>query len=261
MAVVAAHGFLLKHGRGENEMSRRFLAELNLQPREIPRDPNNKGRVEILTPSEYKRASADRKDLDDRIKTALQEFVDNAILRPNSTQQPLWYSDPYMGLITQYKAFGYAIFNQIGGRIAHEWKHGNHRVLLAALAYVPVGMVAELLREFIQYGFEGHPKRAEWGATEYASMSAQRSGLFGPQTGTLSDIAGDIQYRRTPGTSLTGPMVGQASNIMDGKNTAGDFESALPASPLWRNHINPLGGGDTPKAANTPTSEPTEVRV
>lgn len=258
MAVVAAHGFLLKHGRGESVQSRRYLAELNLQPREIPRDPNNKHRVELLTPSEYKRASGDRKDLDDRLKSALQEFVDNAVLRPNSTQQPLWYSDPYMGLITQYKAFGYAIFNQIGGRIAHEWKHGNHRVLLAAMAYVPVGMMAELLREFIQYGFDGHPKRAEWGMTDYASMSAQRSGLFGPRTATLTDIAGDFQYNRTPGTSLTGPVIGQATNFMDGKNTAGDFESALPASPLWKNHINPLDGGE---AAPTAPSQPFEARV
>lgn len=260
MAVVAAHGFLLKHGRGESEQSRRYLAELNLQPREIPRDPNNKHRVELLTPSEYKRASGDRKDLDDRLKSALQEFVDNAILRPNSTQQPLWYSDPYMGLITQYKAFGYAIFNQIGGRIAHEWKHGNHRVLLAAMAYVPVGMMAELLREFIQYGFDGHPKRAEWGMTDYASMSAQRSGLFGPRTATLTDIAGDFQYNRTPGTSLTGPVIGQATNFMDGKNTAGDFESALPASPLWKNHINPLDGGEAAPTAKAP-SQPFEARV
>lgn len=262
MAVVAAHGFLLKHGRGESEQSRRYLAELNLQPREIPRDPNNKHRVELLTPSEYKRASGDRKDLDDRLKSALQEFVDNAVLRPNSTQQPLWYSDPYMGLITQYKAFGYAIFNQIGGRIAHEWKHGNHRVLLAAMAYVPVGMMAELLREFIQYGFDGHPKRAEWGATDYASLATQRSGLFGPQTATLTDIAGDFQYRRTPGASLTGPVIGQATNFMDGKDTAGDFESALPASPLWKNHINPLGGGEpaTPGTAK-PAHQPLEARV
>ena len=260
MAVVAAHGFLLKHGRGESEQSRRYLAELNLQPREIPRDPNNKRRVELLTPSEYKRASGDRKDLDDRLKSALQEFVDNAILRPNSTQQPLWYSDPYMGLITQYKAFGYAIFNQIGGRIAHEWKHGNHRVLLAAMAYVPVGMMAELLREFIQYGFDGHPKRAEWGATDYASLATQRSGLFGPQTATLTDIAGDFQYNRTPGTSLTGPVIGQATNFMDGKNTAGDFESALPASPLWKNHINPLDGGEAAPTAKAP-SQPFEARV
>lgn len=262
MAVVAAHGFLLKHGRGESEQSRRYLAELNLQPREIPRDPNNKHRVELLTPSEYKRASGERKDLDDRLKSALQEFVDNAVLRPNSTQQPLWYSDPYMGLITQYKAFGYAIFNQIGGRIAHEWKHGNHRVLLAAMAYVPVGMMAELLREFIQYGFDGHPKRAEWGATDYASLATQRSGLFGPQTATLTDIAGDFQYRRTPGASLTGPVIGQATNFMDGKDTAGDFESALPASPLWKNHINPLGGGEpaTPGTAK-PAHQPLEARV
>lgn len=45
------------------------------------------------------------------------------------------HSDPYTELVTQYKAFAYAIYDQIGGRISREFQHGNLRMLLPAMSY------------------------------------------------------------------------------------------------------------------------------
>src|SRR5690606_36070105 len=93
MALVSGHGFLLKHAAGDNDTSLRYLQELGLKPGDVVADPANPQRVL----------------LNGKTRRALLQFVDEAILRPNSQQVPLWHSDPYMGLVTQYKAFSYAI--------------------------------------------------------------------------------------------------------------------------------------------------------
>src|SRR5690606_29982218 len=144
MALSAAHEFLLKHARGANEHSARYLAELgvkagDIKP-EIVRTADGRERVlvKLLTAEQRKKASAEARAADDRVRQALMDFVDGAILRPNSQQSPLWHSDPFMGLVTQYKSFAYAFYDQIVGRIDVEMRNGNAKVLLAAAAYLPI---------------------------------------------------------------------------------------------------------------------------
>src|SRR5690606_30625305 len=92
MAMESGHRFLLKHAKADSDQSRRYLAELSLTPADIRPDPDKPGRVV----------------LNDKTRAALNQFVDEAILRPNTLQVPLWHRDPYLGLLSQYKAFGYA---------------------------------------------------------------------------------------------------------------------------------------------------------
>lgn len=220
MATHTAHKFLLKHGADTSEQSRRYLAELSLSPGDIVDD--GRGRVVI----------------NEKTKAAIQQFVDESILRPNALQAPLWHRDPYMGLVTQYKSFAYAIFDQITKRVGREINHGNYRVLLAAMAYLPVALMAELLREFIQYGTDGNPRRAEWDAVDYTGYAAMRTGLVGPRADIIGDVKGDVERNDLPGTSMLGPAGGQAENVLDafsGRRDLGkEFESALPASAGWR---------------------------
>lgn len=230
MAMTAGHKFLLKHAAayGTDDTSRRFLDELSLTPADIQEDPAKPGRVV----------------LNDKTKEALRQFVDEAILRPNSTQVPLWHSDPYMGLVTQYKAFGYAIYDQISSRVGRELNHGNFRVMLAALAYLPLALTAELVRELVQYGDEGNPQRKDWGVTDYTALAAERTGLLGPQAAIASDVKGDIGRRELPGTSQLGPTLGQAENAADAfegrRSLGGEVKGALPASAAWK-HRNDGG--------------------
>lgn len=222
MAMESGHRFLLKHAAADTDQSRRYLDELSLSAADIQPDPNKPGRVV----------------LNDKTRAALNQFVDEAILRPNSLQVPLWHRDPYMGLLTQYKAFGYAIFDQIGGRIGRELTHGNYRVALAAMSYLPIVLMAELLRELIQYGTDGNPQRKEWGAADYTALAVNRTGLLGPQADILGDIHGDVQRHNLPGASQLGPTLGQVGNAGDafgGRRDLGkEFESALPGSAAWR---------------------------
>lgn len=229
MAMYAGHKFLLRHAQRPNDHSARYLQELGLQPADIVEDPNNPGKVEI----------------NDKTRAALRQFVDEAILRPNSQQAPLWMSDPYMGIVMQYKMFAYAIWDQIGGRIGREITQGNMRVVAAALMYLPVIIMAELVREMIQTAGEGDDRRKDWGVLEYTKLAADRSGLLGPQYQIMGDIKGDIARSRLPGTSQLGPSVNQSSNVLDAlqgrRNLGKEFESALPGSPLYRKWNDDMG--------------------
>ena len=238
MALYAGQKFLLKHARVIDELggkanrtgaeekavqtSLRYLDELGIPREAIKELEGRPGKVEA---NEYTRA-------------ALRQFVDEAILRPNSQQAPLWMSDPYMGLVSQYKAFAYAIFDQIGGRIKHEVSRGNARVMLAALMYVPVVMAAELLREGIQTAFEGDDRRKKWGPADYAQLALMKSGLPGPRVQIGNDIWADVHRAQIPGTSQLGPTASQGGNVLnalEGKRGLGtELENSLPAAPLYR---------------------------
>lgn len=248
MALKAAHGFMLKHADMANDTSTRYMHELKIQRGDIRTetvarpDGSTFQQVKLLTP-EQRRAAYEAGDTealakDTRVREALMRFVDEAILRPHSLQVPLWHNDPYMGLFTQYKTFAYAIYDQIAGRIGREAQHGNHKVLLAALSYVPIAAAAELVREFLQYGPKGNPQRAQWGPGEYAALGAQKTGLFGPKYDVYSGVRGDLQRRSFPGSSQLGPTVGQASNVYDafeGRRSVGDeVEAAAPGAALYR---------------------------
>lgn len=218
MALISAHGFLLKHAAGSNDTSRRYLAELGLDPGDVRPDPNDPRRVE----------------LNDKTRSALLQFVDEAILRPNSQQTPLWHSDPYMGLVTQYKAFAYAIYDQIGGRISREFQHGNLRVLLPAMSYVPVVIATELLRELIQHGAEGNAQRRSWGPDDYLKLGVEKSGLLGPQYALPLDLRQDVQRGYTPGNSQIGPAASQVKNALSRQDLGKTFEDALPGSAAFK---------------------------
>ena len=266
MAVLAGHRFLIERAaqaknhmdavdlveqakgtaRGENietqaERANRYLQELGLTPEDIQTetviDPNGKERlqVKLLTAEEMKTASEEEIDANNRVRAALLQFVDEAILRPNSQQRPQWHNDPYMGLVTQYKSFAYAIYDQVWGRMMHEVEHGNNRVYFGALAYLPIVIMAEMLRNVLQGDSDD---TEDWDMIDWASLGIERAGLYSPGTGIAIDVVGDVQSGRGVLSSQIGPSASQAielSKASYGQYDLGKtFESALPASALHR---------------------------
>lgn len=242
MALTSAHHFLLKHGSSSDATSQRYLRELGLQPGDIKADPAAttidgapRQAVLLMDAAMLKRATPAQREADARVKSALMQFVDDAILRPNSQQVPQWHSDPYMGLVTQYKAFSYAIYDQIVGRIDNELKNGNSKVLLAAASYMPIIIAAEILRDVAQGDSED---KDEWGPDDYLLMGVEKSGLYSPAFGALTDAADDVRNDRLPGSSNIGPTASQARNVTQALNGHRDlgkeFESALPGSAWYR---------------------------
>lgn len=259
MALTSAHSFLAKHGNASGDTSRRYRDELGLQKGDVSiatvvgADGTRRRQVKLLTPEELASATPEAKAADARVKQALMQFVDEAILRPNSQQVPLWHSDPYMSLFSQYKAFSYAIYEQILGRMNVELQNGNGKVVLATIAYLPIVIAAELLRNVFQGDEED---TADFGPGDYLALGVERSGLYPPVAGVVHDTVEDVRAHRTPGSSQIGPTASQARNIVaatQGRRDLGkEFESALPGSALYKKWND--GRGEAP-ATNEPKPE------
>lgn len=218
-ALAMGHRFLIRHKDGKG-VSARYLDELGLKPSDIVEQD---GFVVM----------------NEKVRDALLQFVDESILRPDPSQRPLWMSDPNYMLISQYKSFTYAFQNTILKRISVEFREGNYQPLLLALAYVPVMLAAELLRELIQHGPDGDPRREEWGVADYAWHATERTGMLGPREFVL-DAASDPKYGAWPGTSFLGPSVAQARSLASDKAPGRKVEEALPGSSVWKHHV-PMG--------------------
>lgn len=257
MALTSAHQFLMKHGNANGDTASRYRDELGLKKGDVSiinvtgGDGTKRRQVKLLSPEDLANATPEAQAADARVKQALMQFVDEAILRPNSQQVPLWHSDPYMSLFSQYKAFSYAIYEQILGRMNVELQNGNSKVVLATLAYLPIVIAAELLRNVFQGDEED---TADFGPGDYLALGVERSGLYPPVAGVLHDTVEDVRANRTPGSSQIGPTASQARNIVSatqGRRDLGkEFEAALPGSALYKKWNDGPATSDTAPEPN-----------
>lgn len=245
-ATETANKFLLRHANDPTTHSARYLDELGLKPSDIKEDPEHPGYVKLTT----------------KVEKAIYQFVDESVLRPVATQRPLWHNDPHFAVLAQYKGYLYSFYNTVVQRMLHEAHNGNFRGLMPIVGYMGVTMAAELLREMVQYGPGGNPRRKDWDAADYLALSADRSGLLGPKLGILEDSLTDVERGNIPGQSITGPAVSQAGELL--KTVAGrrSFDStavhALPGQSIYKGWLShgdtagvPATGADARAAAGT----------
>lgn len=245
MALSMGQHFLLKHAEGAEpgpNGSARYLRELGVQASDVKRDPL--GGVKLLSEDELAKATPEARAADDRVRTALNRFVDESILRSDVSQHPLWMNDPAFRLISQYKAFQYAFGDQILGRLHHELQYSNLHVLGPALAYLPVTLAAETLRGFAQYGPGGNPHHKDWTPAEELAFLNQRSGILGPRfTQLAKGYAGEGSSYADMLDLPAGPSVSQAHEVLRTAEGKQSFKrtaiDALPASTLYHNWSSP----------------------
>lgn len=246
VGLAGAKVFLEKHGTGEyNRHSLRFLRQLNLTPADITLED---GKLKLLSheqrkalqnstiPSEH--AEYQR---DERVRAALNRWVNEAILRPDAAQRPIWASDPHWMLVFHLKAFVYAFHDRILKRVYNEALEGNATPLVTLGAYVPVMIGADALRAVIQGlldGDDADDPRAGWDIWDHAWSGTQRSGLTGLGQFAI-DAAQDIEYGDTGLESLAGPTLQQAKDLVKLFGENGDekawkrFVQALPANSVY----------------------------
>jgi hypothetical protein len=250
MAMHSAHGFLARHATRPNEHSERYLRELGLKPGDVQVEMvmNPQGRM-----VERVKLDTGRPEVDARVKDAIVRFIDDAVLRPNPIQSPLWHADPYMGLVTQYKGFLYAMWDQVGRRISTEVKNNNALgMFVALLAYAPVAIMAMLMREQIQYGENGNPNRANWDVEDYTAAALYNSGMFGPSSAFIGSAYDDVTSARVPLLSQLGPSAQQATDVVAtvaGQRNAGEtLQEALPGQVVFEKRFGTeaaRSGGDS----------------
>lgn len=232
MAVDAAQGFIKRHDTKPNKHSERFLKELGLQSGDIKYSTN--GKVKVLTYEQYQSATESEQQRDDRIKSAIAEFVDTSILRPSPSQRPAWASDPHFALLFHLKSFMYSFQKTI---INPSWKeikeHGNLAPLIAMGMYVPAGIAVGLIKDmFKTFGDDEDDwtpdYKENWGIGDYMLDGVEKSGLTG-----ITQPIFDARRSSEFGGSWVGGLFGPALEPWDTFNGL-----PLPLNYTWNNLTN-----------------------
>ena len=206
--------FILKHAKNPTERSERYLRELGLTKADV--DAWVKGGKKLSTPEGQK------------MKLAVQRFVESSILRPNAAERPVWASDPRWALVWQLKSYFYAYSKVITGGVLREAKsrakEGEGGIEeatatlavfgLTAVATMPLAMLGMELREYVKYGAAWalpgidakqryfRTDRMDW--DEYLFETIDKSGFLGPLSlGVMANQS--AEYGKSPAVSLLGP--------------------------------------------------------
>jgi len=244
MALAGGKEFIKRHVQRPNGNSDRFMRQLALAPEDVKFDEN--GDIKILSRMEREsdgglRVSDEEIARDDRVRNALNRFVNESILRPNAAQRPIWASDPNYALVFHLKSFMFSFHDRILRRAFQEAALGNVAPLVLLTAFVPAMLFADILRDMIQFGLDGNPRKASWGLEDHIWNATQRSGLNGIGQ-LLIDGKQDIQFGGFGYESLIGPT---ADGITDLGGLFSDdneaqwraFQRNLPGNSAWKHWI------------------------
>lgn len=228
-ATEAATRFILRHADGSaSPHSRRWIGELGLKESDVKTTAD--GRLAV---SEADGLTAEQAA---RVRSAVNQWVDGAVLRPDAADKPVWFNDPRFMLISHLKQFTYAFHHTILSRVAHEVRNGNFAPAMALMSYVPVMIAADFVKGMIQGGGEQPDWKKGWGPTEYVAHGIERAGLYGVgQFGVdaLQDVGrGGIGVAPLLGPTLE--QLGDAVGVLGGKRQFGPvFLDSLPANDLY----------------------------
>lgn len=237
MATAAAQNFLKRHAAGADKHSARYLDELGLTARDVRLD--SEGNLRLLTEEERQSATAARIAADDRLRNAVFRFVDEAILRPDSAQRPVYGSDPHFMLVFHLKGFMYSFYERIMKRAWREAvDNGNLTPAMSLSLYVPGMIFADMLRDAVKdaFGDQDDDRRDDWDLGDWSSHALERSGLYGPYVQQVADSHEDYErFGKLPGMSLLGPAAEHAHDIVTMRGGLDNqLARALPAQNLVR---------------------------
>jgi hypothetical protein len=235
MGLAAAESFIVKHTQRPGKHSQRWMNELNVTKDDIKLRSN--GTLRVLSHAERGQASKEEVARDDRVRNALIQFTDEAILRPNPSMRTLWGSDPHYQLFQYLKSFMYTFHERILKRSGHELMEGNYASFIWLMGYIPVMIASDLIRETIQFGVEGDPRKSNWGAGDYIKHGAVRSGLLGyAQQGI--DFHTDMKYGGygIGGMTATFDTIAAIPDILTLKD--GALLKSLPGQTVYKNWLD-----------------------
>jgi len=175
------------------------------------------------------------------VRNAVFRFVDEAILRPDAAQRPLYGSDPRFMLVFHLKGFMYSFYERILKRVWNEaYEHGRAAPVMALGMYIPAVMAAEMLRDAVKdaFGDWDDDRKDDWTLGDWTSYSLERSGLYGPYIEQKSNAIEDYtKWGKMPGLSFAGPT---AEHLVDILSMKGGMDTQLARALPAQNLIRPL---------------------
>lgn len=263
MALAGASSFLEKHASGEGKHSKRFLSQLDLKPEDVKLDRSgnlliltNRQRRDLEGTTLTKKVQGEtvefEKDADeiaqnlvelerdDKVRAALNRWVNEAILRPDAAQRPVWASDPHWMLVFHLKSFMYSFHDRILKRVGSELQEGNFWPLIYLQGFIPVMIAADFVRDGIQGALsdDDDDRKADWDFFDYSENAAERSGMTGLFQ-LAKDANRDVKYGGIGVESFAGPTAQQVIDFVrlplegDRKKWK-TFQRSLPANNIWR---------------------------
>ncbi len=237
----AAMGFLKKHAKGDHSVhSMRYLAEIGLKPADIimTADKRVAVRESDFAAAGMNKEAALAAHL--KMKAAVNQWVDGAVLRPDQSQKAIWMNDAHFSFIAHMKQFTFAFQDTILKRVIHEAKYGNYQPAVATAAYIPVMLAADLMKGAIQNGGDQPEWKKDWTLTDHIAAATQRAGLLGVgQFGV--DALNDLHHGGLGIGALGGPTIGQimqvARTVGGSRSFEATFIGSMPANALWSGYL------------------------
>ena len=166
----------------------------------------------------------------DKILTAINQFVDESVVRPDSTQRPVWASDPRFMLVWHLKSFAYSYAKVIMKPVFKEamyqyQKHGiSPKVAVPLLTFaLPVMLASALglrLRELIQYDIPHEMGLNELERPsenrpfdEYLYDVLRRGGILGPAELAINAMEAEDK-KRSALVTLLGPTADHLNALL-----------------------------------------------
>ena len=228
-ATKSAVQFIQRHAALPEAHSARWLKELGLNKGMLKMDADGQLIIDKHELIAQGMGKAEAEVYISRMYSAINRWVQGAILTPNAAQRPAWSSDPTYSIFFHLKQFSYSFHQTVLKRAVQEMNHGNMTPIAAFAGYIPVMLVSDLVKGLIQGGGElpAHMKGMDLG--DHIMRASERAGLLG--IGQIGVDAGQDMW------SLGGPAVEQ---IMDSFTAplSQTALNALPANPLYKNWVN-----------------------
>ena len=224
--VKSAVKFIERHAANPEHHSARWIDELGLAMDKVPFDSTGKlitDKHVLMNEKGISKAQAER-DIE-RVHTAINRWVEGAILTPNAAQRPAWSSDPHYSIFFHLKQFSYSFHQTIMKRAVKELNYGNLAPLGAFAWYIPVMIGADIVKGLIQGGGDLPNYMKGYDAGDWFWHGVNRSGTLG--IGALGVGAFD-----DPG-SILGPAPEQVLDAMTDP-LAKTTLRALPGNSLYR---------------------------
>ena len=237
MAASVAMRFIQRHARaalaGDAE-SARYLKELGLTADEAN---SLNGAFKTLpqmladgTAFDASGAYTAEAQIADKILIAINQFVDESVVRPDSTQRPVWASDPRFMLVWHLKSFAYSYAKVIMKPVFKEamyqyQKHGiSPKVAVPLLTFaLPVMLASALglrLRELIQYDIPHEMGLNELERPsenrpfdEYLYDVLRRGGILGPAELAINAMEAEDK-KRSALVTLLGPTADHLNALL-----------------------------------------------
>jgi hypothetical protein len=144
----------------------------------------------------------------EKIQSALNRFVDESVLTPNSMERPRWGSDPHLGLLFHLKQFMFTFQKVVNQKLMHEFDEtGSPEAFLLAAPIVPVMALTGYTRDLITH-LGAIPE--DRGFMYYAFRGLERSGFQGPEDIPFDMLQSAYQGQNPLAGQVGGPSLDQA---------------------------------------------------